>query len=333
MGLPILIVAPKDDLHAVALQSVLEAKFATPVVFLDVSNIPSQSRLDFFPGANTIRLTSELSSQAFSLDEIRSVWWRRRGHFKIGSSVSDPRMRRFCISEYEAFFRGILCSAQIPIVNDPTAEARASYKPLQLREASKIGLEIPKTIMSNDPNSIRAFWEDLEGRCVYKPFTAPSWAFAETRSLDEEDFPYLDKVRHAPLIVQERIEKGKDIRVNIFGSDVFAAKVTTHVTHADLDWRVDLTAKWEPHSLPQPIIKKLQSLVQLLGLKMGCADLRQQPDGEYRFFEINPSGQFLFVEIDTGQPLLEFLAHLLLNAKTTAVPVPGAALSELAEAW
>jgi glutathione synthase/RimK-type ligase-like ATP-grasp enzyme len=177
--------------------------------------------------------------------------------------------------------------------------------------AQRIGLDIPKTIMSNDPNHIRNFWESLDGRCIYKPFASPIWTFSETRLLTKEDLEDLDKLHYAPIIVQEKIEKGTDVRVNIFGEAIFAASVKTHVPAAELDWRIDLTAKWEEHNLPDVIERQLISLLNNLSLHYGCIDLRQQPDGTYRFFEVNPSGQFLFVEIDTGQPLLRSLAKLL----------------------
>lgn len=48
-----------------------------------------------------------------------------------------------------------------------------------------------------------------------------------------------------------------------------------------------------------------------LRLHYGCIDLRLKPDGTYVFFEINPSGQFLFVEDDTHQPLCESMEELL----------------------
>lgn len=318
MDMSILIVAPKDDVHAVALRTVLESKFDARAFIWDVSNVPTQSKFDFFPNDNRSDLRIDDSSESLALSEIRSIWWRRPGAFKIGDSVTDPKVRRFCRSEYDSFFRGVLNSIPIPIINDPTTEARAVHKPFQLLQASTVGLETPKTIMSNNPISIRDFWKSLGGKCVYKAFAAPPWTFTETRPLMLEDLQHLDKVRHAPIIVQERIEKGRDVRVNIFGDEVFAAQVTTHIADADLDWRVDLTAKWEPHDLPETISTKLRSLLKRLGLRSGCLDLRQQPDGAYKFFEVNPSGQFLFVEIDTGQPLLESLAKLLVNPECEA---------------
>ena len=57
----------------------------------------------------------------------------------------------------------------------------------------------------------------------------------------------------------------------------------------------------------------MQALLRALRLQYGCIDMRRQPDGGYRFFEVNPSGQFLFAEIDTGQPLLRALAQVLIR--------------------
>jgi glutathione synthase/RimK-type ligase-like ATP-grasp enzyme len=115
------------------------------------------------------------------------------------------------------------------------------------------------------------------------------------------------------MIVQEKIHKGVDVRVNIFGDAVFACEVRTSVPQAELDWRIEMTAQWFEHELPQEVADKLKNLMRALNLDYGCLDLRRRPDGRYCFFEVNPSGQFLFAEIDTGQPLLHALGELLLT--------------------
>ena len=48
-----------------------------------------------------------------------------------------------------------------------------------------------------------------------------------------------------------------------------------------------------------------------LGLRYGAVDLRRTPDGRYVFFEVNPAGQWLFVEERTGLPITERVAALL----------------------
>jgi glutathione synthase/RimK-type ligase-like ATP-grasp enzyme len=309
----VLIIAPSDDVHALALASVLFSDFGTPAVIWDRATLPQESRLDFRldESGNAMRVAGPAGIH--DLNDFRSIWWRRPAAFRIDKAVTDSRVRSYCQAECETFFKGVLRSIQIPIINNPFAESIAVKKPYQLAMARQVGLEIPKTLMSNNPDSIRDFWAELEGRCIYKPFTAPSWTFSETRELREEDLDHLETLRHAPMIVQEKIEKGLDVRVNIFGEAVFSAAVTTHIPEADLDWRLDQTGQWHAHDLPVPIGRKLKALLRVLGLHTGCIDLRQQPDGAYRFLEVNPSGQFLFAEIDTGQPLLRALAELLVQ--------------------
>lgn len=48
-----------------------------------------------------------------------------------------------------------------------------------------------------------------------------------------------------------------------------------------------------------------------LGLVFGTIDLKITHDGEYVFLEVNPQGQFLYVENLTGLPITLALARLL----------------------
>jgi glutathione synthase/RimK-type ligase-like ATP-grasp enzyme len=66
-----------------------------------------------------------------------------------------------------------------------------------------------------------------------------------------------------------------------------------------------------PVDLPDAVITALLSLMHRLGLWYGPIDLRRAPDGDYVFLEINPAGQWLFVEYATGQPICQELATLL----------------------
>ena len=126
-----------------------------------------------------------------------------------------------------------------------------------------------------------------------------------------EDLDSLGGAALAPIIVQEEIERSCDVRVNIFGSELFASKVEANHPVAAVDSRFDVTAMWEPMTLPREVEDKLRALMEILRLDYGCIDMRQQPNGEFVFLEINPAGQFLFVEVDTGQPLSAAMARLL----------------------
>jgi glutathione synthase/RimK-type ligase-like ATP-grasp enzyme len=48
-----------------------------------------------------------------------------------------------------------------------------------------------------------------------------------------------------------------------------------------------------------------------LGLVFGTIDLKVADNGDHVFLEINPQGQFLYIEILTGLPISNALADFL----------------------
>jgi glutathione synthase/RimK-type ligase-like ATP-grasp enzyme len=309
------ILAPLNDPHALAVSSFLHRDFDADVVVIDVADFPSSHRIDLQVGYGAWLCHTGIGSEQIRTDlrSLQAIWVRRQAQPVISERVTDLKVRDYCRRESEVFFKGILSSLSIPLVNDPEYERKGSRKPFQLSVALECGLIIPKTLMSNNPNEVRQFCREIGCPSIYKPFTAPSWCIAETRVMSPDDLEHLESLDCAPIIVQEKIELLKDVRVNIFGENVFAAEVTRRRPEADVDWRMDLTATWAHHTLPENICSRLRRVLAVLGLDYGCIDLRQRPDGEYVFFEVNPSGQFLFIEVDTGQQLSHAMARLLID--------------------
>ena len=52
-----------------------------------------------------------------------------------------------------------------------------------------------------------------------------------------------------------------------------------------------------------------------LGLNFGCIDLIVRPDGDVVFLECNPNGQWLWIELTTGQKISEAIASFLMNPR------------------
>lgn len=50
-----------------------------------------------------------------------------------------------------------------------------------------------------------------------------------------------------------------------------------------------------------------------LGLIYGAIDIRRTAKGEHFFLEINPAGQYLWVEIDTKMKISDKIAKELIN--------------------
>lgn len=315
MPKPVLIVAPGNDVHALTIQRILEVNYAAEAIIWDTSLLSENEFLSFYPRKKNDIFYLNLLKNSIKIKDIQSIWWRRLNGFTKLPKSSNSKVANFSKNEYSSLLYGSLSSLNIPIINDPYAETFANRKPYQLSVAYNLGLNIPETVISNDPAAIRKFWKENNQNCIYKTLTPMEGQMLETRRLTEADFIDLDKVRHAPIIVQEAIT-GLDIRINVIGSQVFGASAKTNIKESELDWRVDPTVKWEKHDIDEKLQKLLCRLVKNLGLHYGAIDMRLTPDGDYVFFEINPSGQFLFIEIDTGQPLSNSLAQLLLQHTT-----------------
>jgi glutathione synthase/RimK-type ligase-like ATP-grasp enzyme len=78
-----------------------------------------------------------------------------------------------------------------------------------------------------------------------------------------------------------------------------------------VDVRMNLNANHIAHDLPDDVADKLRAMMRRLGLVYGAIDLRLTPDGRYVFLEVNPAGQFLYVEQATGQQITTALAARL----------------------
>lgn len=68
-----------------------------------------------------------------------------------------------------------------------------------------------------------------------------------------------------------------------------------------------------PSKLPQNIQEKSIKLVEDLNLRFGAIDMILTPENNYVFLEINPSGQWYWVEEKTGLQISEAVINLLVN--------------------
>lgn len=125
----------------------------------------------------------------------------------------------------------------------------------------------------------------------------------------------LEALRLAPVIFQEFVPLGRDIRVASMPPAHFAAAVTRHRPEAHLDWRLDTEATWTPIPLGDEMRREIERLLAGLGLRYGSLDFRETPEGEWVFLEVNPAGQFLFLEPRDAHHITDAFCSLLLSAE------------------
>ena len=171
---------------------------------------------------------------------------------------------------------------------------------------------IPRTLVTTSTAEAREFLESSEDRTFVRKLLVPSAAHCPpTRLVTEEDTERLDAVRFSPVILQEYIS-GVDVRVTVVGDELFAAEIDARRTQSPYDFRsVFDQCRVAATGLESDDRRRILHLMRRLGLVYGALDFRRGDDGRLNFLEINPAGQWLFVEQRTGQPIAAALAREL----------------------
>lgn len=310
----ILIVSSQQDDHARAVLAAL-ARRPCSAGLLDLSTFPQHLHLsmDFEESSPPRRVFIDYAGNELDLADCSVVWWRRPQQFVLHPELQTGVDSSFAYGECRAALEGLWSSVDVNWINDPVRDDVAHRKVYQLQVAQEVGFEIPKTRITNDPGDAREFVHRLgPGSTVYKPFTATIQAWRETRVLEPEELSLIDSVRFAPVILQEYVPAGLDLRITVMGEEVLAAAIHSQETEYAVDYRMAMDqARMEAFDLPGDLEETIREYMDRLGLVYGAIDMRVTPDDRYVFLEINPAGQWLFIEERTDLPLTETFAELL----------------------
>jgi glutathione synthase/RimK-type ligase-like ATP-grasp enzyme len=142
-----------------------------------------------------------------------------------------------------------------------------------------------------------------------------------TSPVQSQDLDHLDDLRYCPATFQEQVSKALELRATVVGDRVFTAAIDSQRSErARFDWRRDglgLIDDWEPYRLPVEVEESLLKLMRFFGLNYGAADFILTPDGRHVFLEVNPVGEFFWLERNPGFPISATLADLLVSGSRT----------------
>jgi glutathione synthase/RimK-type ligase-like ATP-grasp enzyme len=309
----ILVLSHRADDHAVGVLAALERR-GYAAALIDTSRFPMSMdmRQRYSGSAQVYEIV--IDGCPIDLTTCRAAWWRRPQAFVLDPRLS-PQATSFSYSECHEAVAGLWAALDIAWVNPPVLDEVAHHKPYQLATAARVGLSIPETLITNDPEAARDFVAHLGvGRTVYKTFLATEECWRETRILQPQELAELDGVRLAPVIFQEYVPALADIRATVVGDRIFAAAIRAAPSGYAIDYRMDIDgASFEATSLPAHVEGELHAFMKELGLVYGAIDLRRCDDDRYVLLEVNPAGEWRFVEERTGQPITEAMADLLMN--------------------
>ncbi|MFB7353253.1 ATP-grasp domain-containing protein [Streptomyces gardneri] len=304
------ILAPEADVHAQAVAREV-SRLGGDSVILDTRR-PHEQTWQWHVGTPpTVRTRRGMT---VSVTELGAIWLRRAYAAQPPDFVRHPDDRTFARNEWGHLLDAVLADTPAVLVNRPDADIEAA-KPRQLEAALRSGLPIPDTLISNDPAQVVEFVERHHGKVIHKAMSSPRHLMLDTRRWDPADTRRLETLPIAPVIFQEEITGAYDIRATIVGDRILAARFST--ADSPVDTRLDLAVPCEAYELPAGIHAALLRFMAELRLDFGAVDLKVDDDGRHVFLEVNPGGQFLFVEILAGVPICEALAHFLTSASAS----------------
>jgi hypothetical protein len=306
----VLILSYEGDPHAHAVIRELRLLGHEPYM-MDLSRFPKEARLRCHYGKGATRFHyRDAVAGKLDLSSVRSVWWRRPQPYEFENDLEDTY---FAANECEEALSGVWSAMDASWINPPVPDQAAHKKTYQLKLAQDLGLEIPETLVTNDPREAERFLKRV-GQAIYKPFSATNDKWRETRLIGEEERRNLALIRHAPVILQEYIP-GMDYRVTVVGDRVFPACLDARKANYPVDFRMNVHGvEIKAATLPAPIEKAIHKLMKRLKLVYGAIDFRFDERNErFCFLEINPAGQWLFVEETTRQPIARTLAEELIK--------------------
>ena len=274
------------------------------------------------------RIQGELrnADHRVAFDDVCAAWFRRsRNLFEGHISRTSEKLENYVKAQSTATVIAVCASLQTLWVSHPFTLRRGEVKALQLAEASKAGLKIPHTLISNDVAQATTFVDALgDTECAIKPLMAVGVT-------DEQGFRLpltttlprghsLESVALAPTMLQPYVDKAFELRCVVIGEKIFCAKMDSQANEdSRIDWRGG-DPEHEIFALPEQVEASLRRLMDSFGLNFASLDMIVTPEGEFVFLELNPNGQWLWLELELGLPLVASMADLLTTDHPPAGP-------------
>lgn len=305
----VLIVGMPTDVPSKLIYDKITARGGQAAYF-DTMAFPADVRLTFdpeTPAAGGIRLTP--NGPLIKLANIQSVY-RRWSNGIQSPDEEDATLREVVYWNLESAVGSFMRDLDCLWVNSEQATQRHKYKGYQLKLLKAAGLRIPETVMTNDPETVVAFYERLkrDGRkAIYKPVRG--WAHTTVLEAADLEPSRLETLANSPVALQEMIE-GVDIRAYWLDGQLFPMEIQA----STVDFREDYEARRVPIVLPDAVAEDCGKLAKTLGYVFTGIDLRRTPSGEYYFFEGNPTPMFVHDEQTSGHPISDRLVDVLLGA-------------------
>ena len=329
----ILIVTSKDDLTSDYLIRRIDER-GVPLFRLNTEDLLSVFDVSLLVTDTDVgfKIWDRVCGTAISSSDIVGAYFLNQQKQSVPLESADYDYQSFYVRELVETLRSIW--RLIPRnkwLNSPESLFLASNKIKQLTIAREIGFRVPETLVTTRPTDLLTFAKKHGNHVIAKAvkngfsISHDTVSLIFTSMIDSSDYDSLANSDIAvPNIVQPRLEKECDLRITVVGNSVYPAAIRSQRHSATaIDWRTwdtvsDVDLVHEAFSLPNDIADMCRALNARLDLDFSCIDMVLARDGSFYFLEVNPNGQWAWIEEMVGLPIRDAIVDQLVRGKCCA---------------
>lgn len=250
----------------------------------------------------------KISSDLWSVSEseITSIYYRKP--MLPDLSAFEEKYRFMIQKDIISLINGIVDSFSFTVLTKPSILRVVENKIYQLNYLRHRNIPIPRSYIGNSNKG----WRNLSSKqLIIKPIST-----GKVKSKNgEEMYPtsifdgIQENIKLTPVYIQEYIEKKFEVRITIVDKQIYAVRIDSLNR---VDWRLDYTNhKYSNITCPRDIEENCLRMMRDFKLKFCTFDYIVTPENRWIFLELNPNGQWLWLELITGMDISKKIVDIL----------------------
>lgn len=247
-------------------------------------------------------------------EHLKGIFFRAPVFLRTQSKKELSVQEQLERNQWSSFLRNLIVFKNANWINNPVSTYRAENKIFQLCIAKEYGLAVPVTYISNCTDF------NLESDKKYIVKSLDTALFYDMEN-NKEMFTYSNVVSgselneydltSAPIFIQEFLNPKIDCRVTYVQGKLFPVKILQNGKGMYGDWRIRKEElEYIPFQLPKYVENAIHKLMKKLELNFGGIDLAIV-SGKYYFIEVNPTGEWGWLEVKTGTNISKTIKRAL----------------------
>lgn len=257
-------------------------------------------------GINQWEIRNLISKQFIKREEVFSIYYRK------------PRLPS--LNDYEFSYQNMIAKDIIAVINGlvddfdgkvltkPCILRKTENKIYQLIYAERNGWMIPNSYIGN--SNVKAT-ELLKEKAIIKPISMGKLVCGDSIEIYQTNYfnEFDEDISLTPVYLQQYITKQYEVRMTWINDHVYPVKIDSK---DKLDWRKDYSGhSYSMIECPTFIMDKCRSMMSDFELKFGAFDFIVNENDEWVFLEVNPNGQWQWLEqalnLQISKKIVEYL--------------------------